>query len=232
MRVLSSDIAQEFQKEYLRHFYMAEFDFSSIYRCNDTEENIYDASNNLYLPRSFKIPDISASSGFSVSELNIEVDDTDQVISSMLLGEDVRNTTIKLFIGVVAQTNIPGAAWGLGAQWGLEAIWAGDYVKTEIVTQEFFRGIVGGWTLSEDNKAKITVKNEFVLWSKKALRTQSSSCPWTFKGTECAYAGGQTWCDQSYDRCVELANSNYFGGFRFLPSIMEKEVWWGRTQEL
>jgi hypothetical protein len=47
--------------------------------------------------------------------------------------------------------------------------------------------------------------------------------------TECAYLGDETWCDQSYARCVTLGNSDNFGGFRFLPSLMEKDIWWGKV---
>jgi hypothetical protein len=44
---------------------------------------------------------------------------------------------------------------------------------------------------------------------------------------ECNYSGLQDWCDQTYARCLDLTNQNNFGGFRFLPYIMEKEIWWG-----
>lgn len=44
---------------------------------------------------------------------------------------------------------------------------------------------------------------------------------------ECHYGGAQDWCDQTYERCKMLANKDNFGGFRFLPYIMEKEIWWG-----
>lgn len=216
MIILNSDVSDELQKECLRMFFMVELGFSTIVRYNDTEESISDSLGNVFLPRSFTFPGLGTSSGMTVSQLDIDIDNTDQVISTYLLGEDVRNTIAKLYLGVVTQ----------------KVSWAGDEVKTEIITQEFFRGIIGGWTLSEDNKALITIKNELILWNKKALRTQSSSCPWSFKGVECQYAGGESWCDQSYDRCLEMVNTDNFGGFRFLPSIMEKELWWGRSQSL
>jgi hypothetical protein len=232
MRALSPDISAEYVKETMRHFFMVEFNFDSTYRYNDTEEKIYDSSNNLFLPRSFKFDDLSTLSGLAVTQLDIDIDNTDQVISSILLNEDTRNNIVKLYIGVVAQTDFIGAEWEAGSSWEVGTMWSGDYTSTKIVTQEFFRGILGGWVLSEDNRARITIKNELVLWSKKTLRTQSSSCPWTFKGIECGYGGIETWCDQSYDRCYVLHMTDNFGGFRFLPSIMEREVWWGRQQSL
>jgi phage-related protein len=59
-----------------------------------------------------------------------------------------------------------------------------------------------------------------------------SSCPWVFKGTECAYSGGESTCDQTYERCRFLSNTDNFGGDRFINSLMQKEIWWGRTQKL
>jgi len=205
MRIINSDISSELQKQVLRLFCMVEFVFgSATYRYNDTEETIYNSSN-AFLPRSFTFDNVDTTTGMSASSLDVVIDDTDQTISAILLGEDIRNRIVKLYIGAVTDT-------------------AG---VTEIVTEEFFRGIVGGWELSEDGKATITLQNEFVLWSKKTLRVQSSSCPWVFKGPECNYSGAETWCDQSHERCAVLGNGNYFGGFRFLPSLTGKEIKWG-----
>jgi hypothetical protein len=94
--------------------------------------------------------------------------------------------------------------------------------------QEVWRGFVSGWELAGEADCRITLTHEFVLWNKEPLRTQSSSCQWTFKGTECGYSGEAGWCDKSYDRCKKLSNPDNFGGFRFLPEIAEKEIWWGR----
>jgi hypothetical protein len=206
MRIINSDISAELQKEYLKFFAMVEFVFgSATYRYNETEETIYDTAGNPFLPRSFTFANIDTTSGMSASSIDIVIDDTDKTMSAILLGEDVRNKVVKLYLGAVTETS------------GV----------TEIVTEEFMRGIIGGWELSEDNKATITIQNEFILWSKKTLRIQSSSCPWVFKGIECTYAGQETWCDQSYPRCKDLGNSDYFGGFRFLPSITGTEIKWG-----
>ena len=100
-----------------------------------------------------------------------------------------------------------------------------------LLVQEFIRGFISSWELSSDNNVRISVKNEAMLWAKKTLRIHSSSCPWVFKGTECGYSGTATWCDRNYARCGELLNTDNYGGFRFLPSIMEKEIWWGKSRK-
>ena len=103
--------------------------------------------------------------------------------------------------------------------------------ERSLLVQEFIRGFISSWELSSDNNVRISVKNEAMLWAKKTLRIHSSSCPWVFKGTECGYSGTATWCDKNYARCGELLNTDNYGGFRFLPSIMEKEIWWGKSRK-
>lgn len=44
----------------------------------------------------------------------------------------------------------------------------------------------------------------------------ANHCHWEFKSAECAYTGGATVCDRSYERCVELNNTPNFGGYRGL----------------
>lgn len=43
-------------------------------------------------------------------------------------------------------------------------------------------------------------------------------CQWRFKGTQCGYAGSQTTCNRTFQRCRELANQVRFGGFPSIPS--------------
>lgn len=44
------------------------------------------------------------------------------------------------------------------------------------------------------------------------------TCPWPFKGAECTYSGAATDCDHSWSNCTLLANTDKFGGFRFMPA--------------
>lgn len=252
MRLITADILAEWQKENYRTFSMVEFDFNTIYRFNDTEDSIYDENSALFVPRTFTFDNINASAGMAVAQIDIVIDNTDQIISAILLNEDVRNNTVKLYVGVVAETEILTPVIGgdtltlttesgdtLTTEAGDTLITEGTEVtsytraiQTAIHTQEYMRGFVSSWELSSDNKAIISIKNEFVLWQKKALRIQQSSCPWPFRGLECGYSGSEMVCNKTFGKCLALGNNNNFGGFRFLPSIMEKEIWWGRNQTL
>ena len=38
-------------------------------------------------------------------------------------------------------------------------------------------------------------------------------CPWKFKGSRCLYAGAETSCNKTFDRCKTLDNTLHFRGF-------------------
>jgi hypothetical protein len=93
----------------------------------------------------------------------------------------------------------------------------------------FFRGLLADYEIGDD-AVTLNLVSWNVLWRKKTLRIAQAGCPWPFKGTECAYAGAETWCDQSYDRCEYLENEDNFGGDPFLPSLEEAQIYWGRSK--
>ena len=47
-------------------------------------------------------------------------------------------------------------------------------------------------------------------------------CSHKFKGVACGYSGGETVCDKSLQRCVELGNVQRYGGF---PAIPQRNVY-------
>jgi hypothetical protein len=139
----------------------------------------------------------------SVDRATIQLADVDQQIIGALLNHDERGKVGVVHVGALNSGNqIIGLA-------------------------EVFRGFVDSWEKVE-SQVNITLANEFILWRKQSLRTASSTCPWVFKGVECAYSGGETWCDQSWDRCNNLSNTNCFGGDRFIPSLTGINIWWGK----
>ena len=162
-------------------------------------------SSNKFETMPFNISTINYSAKSSVDKVTINIQNVDLQMSAVFLNEDIMNKWGILWIGFLDSNNI-------------------------VIGQpiEVFRGLVSTWKLSEP-KASITLVNEFILWNKKTLRKHQSACRWPFKGAECGYSGGETWCDQSYARCVALNNEDNFGGFRWLPDLMEREIYWGRT---
>ena len=52
------------------------------------------------------------------------------------------------------------------------------------------------------------------------------------RGDECGYAGGQTWCDRSYARCVTLAATATFWRFSGIYQVLKiKKYGGGRTRQ-
>ena len=214
MRNFDEDFAAEIVKETLSSFILVEFQLASgTYRYTDADHKVYWGSN-MFLPKGMEFDTLSSSSSLSVDRTAFTMDNAALDMSALLLGEDVRNRPVILYAGMrlseAGAGRLPGAVTGY-------------------VAEEIFRGLLEQWEIKEKT-VKVSITNELILWSKKTIRKQSSSCPWTFKGTECAYAGSEAACNRTYERCVALSNNLNFGGDRFLPSIVQKQIWWGRTQ--
>jgi len=78
----------------------------------------------------------------------------------------------------------------------------------------------------------IELKNEFLRWDASIPRnTFSAACNWSFKsGTPgCQYTGAASICDRSWESCKALQNTDRFRGFRIIPSLEDKQFWWGRS---
>ena len=158
----------------------------------------------IWAPRQFDLQPISYSMDDVVDQVALTVDNRDQVLTPYFTDEAPQGSAITIRETVLDDNFDP-----LGA-----------------VVQ--FKGVLDSWELS-DSDVNMVVSNELSRWNQRTLALHSASCRWKqFKGTECAYSGAATWCDRSYSRCVALANTPNFGGFRWLPSIQDKEIWWGQ----
>ena len=96
---------------------------------------------------------------------------------------------------------------------------------------ELFEGLIDSWSMDE-GKIHIEVASILSRWNRRTLSRHSPSCRWpVFKGTYCTYSGNGTWCDRTYKRCSALGNTANFGGFRWIPSIVDLKVWWGKVPD-
>lgn len=204
MKTISTAINAQLEAEQFVYCYTVEIRFGAgtVYY-TDADRPVH-YNDIRYSPIPISFADIAYAAALSVDQVTVEFGNANLTMSAYLLGEDARNRTIIISHAVL---NSAGTCLGL---------------------TNLFQGIIGEWEIAED-RATIRALNELVLWRKRPLRTASATCPWVFKGTECGYAGAGAWCDQSFSRCAELVNQANFGGFRFLPALMEKQVWWGRV---
>lgn len=191
-------------------FLLVEFEFNTTLRYTNcdvplyketTVSGVYDKFSNM----PFVIGPINYSAKASVDKLRIEIQNVDLTMSAVILNEDVLNKWGKVWVAFLDNDN-----------------------KIIDAPIKIFQGLVSTWELNE-LRGNITLVNEFIFWNKKTLRKHQSACRWQFKGLECTYSGTATSCDQSYPKCKILQNTDNFGGFRYLPDLMEQEIHWGRN---
>jgi len=165
-------------------------------------------------PRSFTVSEIAYSQQNLVDQLQIELvhldKDQDQdevsILTAAFMAGSVQGDPVNLSL-VVLDSNLTIV---------------GD---TSFV---LFDGVLGAWALDEQ-MLNITAVSLFDRWAQRTLSHHTPSCRWkVFKGTECKYVGAETKCDRSYTRCTALSNTDNFGGFRWLPSIVDAQIWWGK----
>jgi phage-related protein len=87
---------------------------------------------------------------------------------------------------------------------------------TDYIKHTFF---IDSYT-ADENVVEFTLSSKFdvldvTLPSRKYLRTY---CSWKFKDANCQYAGAETECNKTLQRCRTLANQINFGGFPSIPS--------------
>lgn len=208
MRSIGSNIITELESEELRPFYLLDMDIDSTnYRYTDCDIPIN--LTNMFYPRGFRSDGAFYSMANIVDKTRIEIDNLDNVLTSVFVGGTPQGSDVSLSLVVLDSSY--------------------DIVDSTSVT--IFQGEIDSWELAED-KVNIEVASIFSKWSQKTLSKHGASCRWkVFTGSECGYSGAETWCDRTYARCTELSNTANFGGFRWLPSIVDKEIWWGRVQK-
>ena len=163
-----------------------------------------------YDPVGLRIDGIENEAGVSMMRAQLSIPNADDTVGSVLLGTECRQGDVNLYWAALnsdGEIAVSGVAWG-----------------------QFFLGMLEDWDIDYDSDiARLKCVNELIWWHVNTLLKAEPTCPWPFKDTvTCRYAGAGTWCDQTYDRCSALGNTDYFGGDLYLPEISERELWWGK----
>jgi len=237
MKSFDPGIVIELAKEGFRFFLLTEMELASgTYRQTDADVDLW-CEGDKYDSRDFTFGEVETSGTMGVDSMSATFNNADLAMSAMVLSEDIMGRPFTLSFICVAEGEfvLSETAQGILLEGGLLD---GQKLLKEteqtygpysiIAKQSLFYGLISDWEIRED-AVWMEFTNELAFWSKKTLRKADSSCPWEFGATECGYSGDQDWCDQSYERCKELGNTDNFGGFRFLPAIAEKDIWWGRS---
>lgn len=206
MRSFSTQILDELASEELRPAYLFSMIISgTTYRYTDCQVPIY-FNSQVYDSQELAITNISYSMDTIVDRVNLEIDNLDSAMTALFVGGTPKGSAAQLDrIVLNSDNNVIG--------------------NVSVVA---FQGEIDKWNLDE-SILKLTLVSQFVRWQQTTFGPHSASCRWkAFKSTECDYAGASTWCDRTHNRCVALTNSTNFGGYRWLPSLENIDIYWGR----
>lgn len=160
--------------------------------------------DKIYQPGGFDLGRTEYSISPIVDKISCEMDNANRTLSSTVLIMEVRG---RRFLVRLAALNQNMAVIG---------------------TVILFDGIIDSIRVNKKS-VKFDIYNHMILWKKLIpRRTHQSTCTWVFKDiATCKYIGQATTCDKSYDQCLSYGNDLNFGGFRWLPSVSNKDIWWG-----
>jgi len=206
MRGLPTALAIELAKDVAFFAHLVQLDLSTPVYYTDLDLDVV-WGGNVYLSRGLRFDNIDLSIAASIDRVSFEIDNVGLEISALVLNNETRGRGCTIYLAA------------------LDAY--GQVLGADIV----FNGMLDGVRV-DAKKGSFDVYSHLILWKKRIPgRIHQATCPWIFKdAATCRYAGVETWCDHSYDRCAVLNNNNNFGGFRFLPSLQNKQLWWGRAQ--
>jgi hypothetical protein len=187
------------QKEY-RQALLIKLDLidAILYFTNFDTHILHDST--LYYPRSFHIQPVNYGNPKIVDDVSVSIDDVDRGIFASLGNKD---SAVYPFTLTWVVVNREGQ---------------------EIAALDIFVGEVDQWEYAP-GRVDLTISSIFSQWARETTSKYSASCRWrVFKGLECKYDGVATVCDRTYDQCSIYDNVANFGGFRWLPSMVNKRI--------
>ncbi len=212
MRTIGEDFITQLESGYLTPFTLFEFtDGDDWHRYTNFDVSITTtvvsgAGAYTYDSIGYTIESMYYSVGNIVDEANIHIDNVNQVMTLFFGGNNIQGQQANIWVGVM------------------------DINGIVLDVLNLFNGEIDSFQLDQ---GKLTLKlgSYFSKWSHKSVSRHGSLCRWrVFKGIECQYVGAETVCDRTYKKCGDVySNTANFGGFRWLPDLEDKVIWWGPT---
>lgn len=210
MRTLPAGLLTELQAEIDTKFWLIRMDFSALSGGVDlfiTDCDIplvYDGDT--YTPRPLSVGGISNTMGQGVDKVSVEIDMSDRnaALLSYFVGDDPADIDFYMYIQAL------------------------DSDMQAKGTAQIFAGKIDSYSY-KDGSLSVAVTSFHALWNKKTMETSTPSCRRNFGQSDCGYTIlANEVCDRSYQQCVIYGRTAQFNGFRFLPDLEDKEIWWGR----
>ena len=184
--------------------YLIDIETATPKYLTNADQKIYYESK-VYVPWGMDFGGVEYSISPTVDKVSVDLDNTDEAFSQLMQTTELRGKRFLMRIAALDQN--------MGV------------IGAPVIP---FDGILDTCRAKKKN-FKMDVFNHMILWKKKIpRRTHQPTCTWTFKDSvTCKYAGATATCDKSWEECVAMGNSLNFGGFRWLPSLADKSIWWG-----
>jgi len=240
MKAFDADIIAELIKVEARMFWLVELQMDTTYYFTNCDVDLIYGGNTYQSDQGLNIGGITQGVNFSVDKVTVKLGNAALWMSAIVLNEDVvMDPAIINYImySVTAPVMAGGDSADVGVDFesgdvtfedGADVPFesGGEFYSMIGIPPRLFSGFIVGYK-TDEAVCDITLATEFFMWKKKSLRLPTPSCPWSFKGDECTYAGGESWCDQSPKRCAALSNYDNFGGRKFISAIEDANLWWG-----
>ncbi len=99
----------------------------------------------------------------------------------------------------------------------IRKVWANQLTDPNAYTDSIY--YIDSYTADEKDVV-FTLSSKFDVRDLElpARRFSRNYCAWKFKSGECGYAGAESECNKTLQRCRELQNQIRFGGFPSIPS--------------
>jgi hypothetical protein len=212
MRSLPAAITTEIAKDAQFQALMFKLSLGSTYRWTDLDTAIRFA-NEWWQPKGIKVASFDRRIDSDVITTKLTIPNVTQWFSDICLAEDIRRKPIMIYqvwldfnlsvLGCTLETQLPILFDGL-----IDSIPPGGANPLEVEVNIIDYEITGSVSTPR--------------------REHASSCPWAFAGPYCTYAGAETICDHSWARCIELANTDHFGGDEFISILADQQDYWGQ----
>lgn len=176
---------------------------SVILRYTDLDIDFY-FNGAFYSPRRFQIDRIVSTMQSEIDAMQIKLDNADLGLTTYFTSAAIR--------GRACSITVAGLTWP----------------ATLVESTLAFQGIIDSVRF-DDATITITVYSPMIMWKRRVpRRLYQPTCSWQFKSSECKYGGVETWCDQSWERCITLENELNYGGFRWIPALVNRAFRWGK----
>ena len=170
-------------------FVKIEIGTDTLYIVNDLQDKTWDGQTWTALP--FEISTLSEGTGQEVPQ------------STLIIANPMR-----IFQSYLEEYN--GTAGGKASVYILYSANTASGSADILMKQYYIMGVA----VAESDQIQITLTSDSP-WRKRCPlnRIRRNFCRFRFKSTACAYAGAETTCDKTLQRCTELANVSNFGAF-------------------